>query len=178
MYRELFTGGCGRLSIYLCSMKIRKAVYVDIPVISELAARIWKAYYTEIISMEQIEYMLERGYSEASLKEQMDGGVEVELLEDDGVPVGYLAWERTGEKEVFIHKFYIDVAHHRRGTGTFFLKEVKKQFPKHHTIRLTVNRQNFRAINFYFKNGFTIQEVKDFDIGNGFVMNDFIMVQK
>jgi ribosomal protein S18 acetylase RimI-like enzyme len=40
---------------------------------------------------------------------------------------------------------------------------------------LTVNRQNFKAINFYFKNGFVIDEVADFEIGNGFVMNDFVM---
>ena len=157
-------------------MKIRKAGREDIPVISALAARIWKAYYTEIISMEQIEYMLDKGYSEESLKEQMDGGVEVELLEEEGVPVGYLAWERTGEMEIFIHKFYIDVSFHRRGLGSYFLIEVKKQFREDDTLRLTVNRQNFRSINFYFKNGFVIQEVKNFDIGNGFVMNDFVMV--
>ena len=42
-------------------------------------------------------------------------------------------------------------------------------------FKLTVNRQNFKSINFYFKNGFTIESVADFDIGNGYVMNDFIM---
>jgi hypothetical protein len=39
-----------------------------------------------------------------------------------------------------------------------------------------VNRQNYKAINFYFKLGFKIQTVADFDIGNGYVMNDFVMV--
>jgi hypothetical protein len=43
---------------------------------------------------------------------------------------------------------------------------------------LTVNRKNYKAINFYFKNGFTIKEIADFDIGNGFFMNDFIMIKK
>ena len=43
-------------------------------------------------------------------------------------------------------------------------------------LRLTVNRQNFKSINFYFKNGFKIEQVADFDIGNGYVMNDFVMV--
>jgi RimJ/RimL family protein N-acetyltransferase len=45
-------------------------------------------------------------------------------------------------------------------------------------IKLTVNRQNFKSINFYFKNGFKIEKVEDFDIGNGYWMNDFIMVKK
>jgi ribosomal protein S18 acetylase RimI-like enzyme len=46
------------------------------------------------------------------------------------------------------------------------------------TIRLTVNRQNFKSINFYFKLGFKIEKVADFDIGNGYFMNDFVMLWK
>ena len=46
------------------------------------------------------------------------------------------------------------------------------------TIRLTVNRKNHIAINYYFKNGFMIEEVKDFDIGDGYEMNDFVMLKK
>jgi len=45
-------------------------------------------------------------------------------------------------------------------------------------ITLTVNRQNFKSINFYFKNRFVIERVADFDIGNGYVMNDFVMIWK
>ncbi|MBK7966419.1 MAG: hypothetical protein IPK10_14825 [Bacteroidetes bacterium] len=41
---------------------------------------------------------------------------------------------------------------------------------------MTVNRTNLKAINFYFKKGFTIEEVKDFDIGNNYFMNDFVML--
>jgi hypothetical protein len=43
-------------------------------------------------------------------------------------------------------------------------------------MRLTVNRQNYKSINFYFKIGFRIEKCADFPIGNGFVMNDFVMV--
>jgi hypothetical protein len=35
---------------------------------------------------------------------------------------------------------------------------------------------NYKAINFYFKNGFTIEKVADFDIGDGYFMNDFVMI--
>jgi RimJ/RimL family protein N-acetyltransferase len=45
-------------------------------------------------------------------------------------------------------------------------------------MTLTVNRKNHKSINFYFKNGFRIEEVKDFDIGNGYKMEDFIMTWK
>jgi ribosomal protein S18 acetylase RimI-like enzyme len=42
-------------------------------------------------------------------------------------------------------------------------------------LRLQVNRQNVVAINFYFKAGFVIEKSADFDIGDGYFMNDFIM---
>ena len=51
---------------------------------------------------------------------------------------------------------------------------IKEKHP-HSKLTLTVNRQNYKAINFYFKLGFKIQTVADFDIGNGYVMNDFVM---
>ena len=46
------------------------------------------------------------------------------------------------------------------------------------TLRLTVNRQNYKSINFYFKNGFVIEKTADFDIGSGYFMNDFVMVYR
>jgi hypothetical protein len=34
---------------------------------------------------------------------------------------------------------------------------------------------NYKAINFYFKNGFVIESLLDLNIGEGFQMNDFVM---
>jgi ribosomal protein S18 acetylase RimI-like enzyme len=45
-------------------------------------------------------------------------------------------------------------------------------------MRLQVNRKNVKAINFYFKNGFVIEDAKDFDIGSGYFMKDFVMIKK
>ena len=58
--------------------------------------------------------------------------------------------------------------------GTITLNELTNLL-KPKTYTLTVNRQNYKSINFYFKNGFIINEIADFDIGNGYVMNDFVM---
>jgi ribosomal protein S18 acetylase RimI-like enzyme len=69
-------------------------------------------------------------------------------------------------------------AKHRRGIGAGALHEVVKYYPKAQRMRLQVNRQNYTAINFYFKLGFTIERVADFDIGHGFFMNDFVMLKQ
>jgi len=46
------------------------------------------------------------------------------------------------------------------------------------SITLQVNRQNYKSVNFYFSVGFKIIQVADFDIGEGWQMNDFIMEWK
>jgi hypothetical protein len=77
--------------------------------------------------------------------------------------------------EWFLNKFYIDQTLSAKGMGSraFHLLMDKLQPSK---VTLTVNRKNYKSINFYFKNDFMIHEVKDFDIGNGYFMEDFVMV--
>ena len=41
-------------------------------------------------------------------------------------------------------------------------------------VHLTVNKHNAKAIRFYEKNGFKNMESKTFDIGNGYIMDDYI----
>jgi ribosomal protein S18 acetylase RimI-like enzyme len=72
----------------------------------------------------------------------------------------------------------VDTTEQRKGIGSTFLKHILEQIPDSESIELTVNRQNYKAINFYFKTGFIIKDVADFDIGEGYFMNDFIMIRK
>jgi ribosomal protein S18 acetylase RimI-like enzyme len=66
-----------------------------------------------------------------------------------------------------------------KGTGRFLLdyilKEIKQQGAV--SLQLQVNRYN-KAKDFYEKLGFTVIEEADFDIGNGFFMNDYVMEKK
>ena len=79
---------------------------------------------------------------------------------------------------LYRNKLYIKTSEHHKGQGTQLLKHLFDLLPKDHNLRLTVNRKNYKAINYYFKNGFVIEEVKDFDIGDGFFMKDFVMLRK
>ncbi|MDF2436098.1 MAG: GCN5-related N-acetyltransferase [Bacteroidota bacterium] len=160
------------------NLTYKKATENDLPIISFLAEKIWKRHYVDIISGEQIEYMLNKMYSLASLRDQMQNGHQFTLAYFDGSPVGYMSLSTRDEKNYFLHKFYVEVDEQSKGIGTQFLNYVISSLNDPKTIELTVNRQNFKAVNFYFKNGFIIREVADFDIGNAFVMNDFIMVKK
>lgn len=160
------------------TVHLEKANTSHVPLIAELAHKIWHQHYPSIISPDQINYMLGMMYSDASLKEQMTvKGNDFYLIEQNGEPIGFIAVSKITEKPngIFIHKFYLDQTLAGKGTGTLAHNELVKLLNPFF-MRLTVNRQNYKSINFYFKNGFKIESVADFDIGNGYVMNDFVMV--
>ena len=156
----------------------RKAGKNDVAVIQQLANKIWYAYYTSIISVEQIDYMIEKMYSVKSLEEQMENGHEFFIAFVNDTPAGFISIQKKGEGIYFLPKFYVDTSLHRNGIGTKLFEFVLNQTNHPKEIELTVNRNNTKAINFYLKLGFIIDHPADFDIGNGFFMNDYVMRKK
>jgi len=161
-------------------MKItfREASEHDIPLIVRLAQNIWHQHYITIITLQQIEYMLEKMYSPEKLLQEMNEGYKFTLVFDDANPIGYISLSTKDKKKYILHKFYVEINNHGKGVGSQLLKEALKKINYFETIELTVNRKNYKAVNFYFKNGFVIKEIADFDIGSGYFMNDFVMVKK
>lgn len=157
--------------------KFVTATEKDIPMIAELADKIWRAHYPSIITIAQIEYMLPMMYSADALRKQMSDGHEFTLAYSGNVAVAYASVSNKGEGCFFLHKFYVDTNIHGQGLGGKLFNYLLEKY-KPAEFKLTVNRRNIKAINFYFKNGFVIQEAKDFDIGGGYSMDDFIMVRK
>ncbi|MCK6695395.1 MAG: GNAT family N-acetyltransferase [Thermoanaerobaculia bacterium] len=156
---------------------LRPATFSDIPLIRELAHRIWWAYYPGIITDEQIAYMLDLVYNERALGQQMtEEGQQFWLAEANGMAIGYLSVSRQEEGVYFLHKFYLDTAFRGKGLGTLAFHALQDQYPDLQELRLTVNRQNFNSVNFYFKVGFVIEKCMDTPIGRGFIMDDFQML--
>jgi ribosomal protein S18 acetylase RimI-like enzyme len=159
------------------NLTFKQAGPEDTKLIAQLADKIWRKHYIDIITIDQIEYMLRKMYSADSLKKQMGEGQLFTLVYDSGSPCGYISISSKDNQHYFLHKFYIDNQKQRSGIGAELLQYVISTLITPQTIELTVNRQNYKAINFYFKNGFVIKETADFDIGNGYFMNDFIMIK-
>lgn len=158
-------------------LTFQSATPSHIPLIAQLAEKIWRSHYIEIIGQEQVEYMLKTMYSEEQLLKQMNSGHVFTLVYLNHEPAAYISVSTKDNVNYFIHKFYVLVNEHRKGIGTDALHRLFQAHPEAKSFELTVNRQNYKAINFYFKNGFVIKEIADFDIGNGFYMNDFVMVK-
>ncbi len=153
---------------------LRRATPSDIPSIRTLAERIWWEHYPSIISDDQISYMLEKMYSGAAIQQQIEEGQEIWLPELDGQAIGFMAIARNGEGEYFLHKFYLDTR--EKGMGTILFELLLARYPDLRVLRLRVNRQNFKSVNFYFKVGFRIEFCIDTPFGAGYVMDDFQMI--
>jgi RimJ/RimL family protein N-acetyltransferase len=149
----------------------------DLNTITKLAHMIWNDHYVDIVGQEQVDYMLKKMYDHNSLLEQLHQKKHVfYLIVNDQKAIGFISVSTENNNDYFLHKFYIDQQKANSGIGTTTLNLLIQQInPK--TLTLTVNRQNFKSINFYFKNSFRIERVEDFNIGNGYQMNDFVMVR-
>lgn len=160
------------------TIKLKKASVNEVNLIGELAHLIWWQYYPAIISHAQITYMLQKLYQPSSLIEQMQTQQHCfYLIQNKEEAIGFLSVSEVEKQHWFIHKFYIHQQQAATGIGTqVFNTLLDTLLPQ--TLQLTVNRQNYKSINFYFKNGFKIEKVANFDIGNGFVMEDFVMTWK
>lgn len=155
-------------------IKLINADKQDIPTIYSLALKIWNHHYVPIVGQEQVDYMLGNIYSTEGLTEQMTvKHHQFYLLVLDERPVGFLSV--SGEENMFIHKFYIDQDLQGRGYGAEVFNKLCSLYSSVQSFTLTVNRSNYKSINFYFKLGFKIDHIDDFDIGQGYFMNDFIM---
>jgi N-acetylglutamate synthase-like GNAT family acetyltransferase len=160
-------------------LDIRNASIKDIPLIQELTYQIWPQTYAPILSKEQIDYMLEMMYSDTSLQQQMVDGARFLIAYDDKVPVGFAAFQEIKPTLFKLHKIYVLGTKHGKGTGRFMINHIIEEIRKQgaSTLQLQVNRHN-KAKDFYELLGFTIIEEADFDIGNGYFMNDYVMEKK
>jgi RimJ/RimL family protein N-acetyltransferase len=144
--------------------------------VADLAREIWQEYYLGMITQEQIDFMLSKFYHRNQLESDLENGVHYFFIQLDDQPMGFIAISEQVKSKFFIHKFYITTDFRGKGMGSKVFSEITQQFPQAQQIRLQVNRKNISSINFYFKNGFSIERWADFDIGNGFEMNDYVML--
>ncbi len=159
----------------MTNIALRRAIEADIPLIRQMAERIWWEHYPSIISADQIAFMLELIYSDSALQRQMQTEGQVFwLAEKNGQALGFLAVSQKGLGDYFLHKFYLDTR--GRGFGTIVFELLLARYPDLQELRLRVNRRNFKSVNFYFKVGFRIEFCIDIPFGEDYVMDDFQMI--
>jgi len=157
-------------------LTFKRASHTDIELLRTLAREIWTTCYPGIISMDQIEYMLDLMYSNETIYNEISEGVIWEVLEYKSKPIGFIAVTISDDGTAKLNKLYMKNVHHGKGLGQQALEHVvglaKKQDLKE--VHLTVNKGNINAIKAYERFGFVRTDDVVNDIGNGYVMDDFI----
>jgi diamine N-acetyltransferase len=159
-------------------MKISLATSSQLVEVQKLAQIIWPATYGIILSQDQFDYMMDMMYSLSSLEKQLESGKVFLLVEDENQFVGFASYELHVEASntTKLHKLYVLPETQGKGIGSKLIDLIKEISikEKDEILQLTVNRHN-KAKDFYLKYGFTIKEEKVFEIGNGYVMDDYVM---
>ncbi|MGZ5188027.1 MAG: GNAT family N-acetyltransferase [Kaistella sp.] len=155
-----------------------KATETDIPLIRELAEISWNSAYADILSRNQIDYMLSQMYSADEILVQLQNpDYHYYLIFDDNNAVGFMGYEHHYDpKTTKLHRIYLIDEAKGKGSGKAALSFLKKQVFEQgdNRIILNVNKEN-KARYVYESQGFSIYKEDVFDIGNGFVMDDYLM---
>lgn len=159
----------------------------EFPVLRELADTIWRQHYAGIISAAQIDYMLAGRFSDEALREHVRAADRwLELLRVSGTPVGYCGYELAsidGEEraaaDMKLGQLYVLESHRGMGLGRFMLGHIEGRARElgRRLLWLQVNKRNTGAIGFYRAAGFEVIRDAVFEIGGGFVMDDYVMAK-
>lgn len=149
----------------------------QIQLLADTANGIWHEYFPGIITTEQIDYMVEKFQSIPALTAQIrEDGYLYYLVKNENEVLGYIGLHPE-EERLFLSKLYLKAENrgkHYASQMLQFIEKIAKE-RKLTSIYLTVNRYNDSTIAVYRNKGFTTIKEQAADIGNGFVMDDYIM---
>ncbi len=161
----------------------------DVRVLSRIADEVWHQHFASILSTKQIDYMVEKFQSyPAMLRQRAEEGYQYYFIHEEGDEAalpeheaygghrGYMGF-RVDEDAVFLSKLYLLQPYRGRALASRAVEFLISIAQQHgcRKIWLTVNRYNDHTIEVYKHWGFTVAREQCADIGNGFVMDDYIM---
>ncbi len=154
----------------------------QIDTLCQIAAQVWHLTYDPLLPPGQVDYMLDKFQSDHAVKAQMaNQGYRYYLILCGGQPGGFVGFapRYEGREEMFLSKVYMLPEFRGRGgvKAAFALVEEQARAEGLPAIRLTVNKGNSHAVDVYAHYGFQTVDKVQTDIGDGYVMDDFIMVK-
>lgn len=158
---------------------IRRATIADCKLINKLANEVFPATYKEILSPEQLDYMMGWMYAPENIRKQMEEEGHVYFIAyEECEPTGYVSVQQQDENVFHLQKIYVLPRFQGAGLGSKLfdqaVKYIKEVHPSPCLMELNVNRNN-KALRFYERKGMKKVREGDFPIGNGYYMNDYIM---
>ena len=160
---------------------ILKANLTDLATITEIAHKTWPITYGEILSQEQLAYMLDAFYSAEALQTNIENGHEFILAKEADSVLGFASFEHhyQNDKTTKIHKIYMLPEAQGKGIGKLLIDTIETFAKANESNRLLLNVNRFnKALTFYQKLGFQIIEEIDIELDFGYLMEDYVMEKK
>lgn len=159
-------------------MEIREINSFEVGIVNDLAYKIWPSTFSEILSTEQISYMLKWMYNTDTLSKQIEQGHQFFVAEENQLPIGFMGIQSNcpDNHSTKIHKLYVLPEIHGKGIGRELINVAISEAKEIGNDRLVLNVNRFNnAVSFYQKLGFNILLEENIDIGNGYLMEDYVM---
>ena len=156
----------------------------DRAALATLASEIWHEYWPALIGEAQTDYMVEQFQSlEAIERDVAEHAYEYWFLRtaEDGRTVGYTGGRVEPEtNRFFISKIYLLKEHRGEGLCSATIRFYERLARERglDALYLTVNKRNEMAIRAYKAKGFEVIDAVETDIGEGYIMDDYIMEKK
>jgi ribosomal protein S18 acetylase RimI-like enzyme len=161
---------------------ILEATINDIKQIQNIVNITWPITYGEILSKEQLDYMLDLFYSDEALTEQYNKKIQLfYMIYEDKTNIGFIGIEHHYNEEAItkIHKIYLLPETQGKGIGKKVIDEIGKLASENNSTALLLNVNRFNsALGFYKKIGFEVIDEVNINIGNGYLMEDYVMEKK
>ncbi|RWY55920.1 GNAT family N-acetyltransferase [Mucilaginibacter gilvus] len=163
-------------------MEIVIAKQEHLEIINRIANDTWPHTFGSILSKDQISYMLDWMYNpDALMRQTIELGHHFILASENGDYFGYASYELNYKQQTKtkIHKIYILPGSQGKGIGLLLMNYIENAAlqAKNISLSLNVNKDN-SAVIFYQRVGFEITGREDIDIGDGFIMEDIVMVKQ
>jgi diamine N-acetyltransferase len=145
--------------------------------IENLAKEIWPIAYQEILSQAQINYMLPMMYSLESLQTQFEKGNIFYAIYKNENMIAFASCEIFKEiNAIKVHKIYVHPQWQGHQLGVKLIDKIIALGTENKCSRifLNVNKYN-KAIGFYKKIGMHIAKEEIINIGNNYIMDDYVM---
>lgn len=144
--------------------------------VANLAKEIWNQHFLPIIGKAQVDYMLDKFQSFSALSTQIAQGYEYFQIFCQNEFVGYTGIHEEKDS-LFLSKLYLrETARGKHlSSKTFdYLVSLCRQRGLNR-IWLTCNKHNEHTLAVYYHMGFIKIDSQVADIGNGYVMDDYIL---
>lgn len=161
------------------SIRLLKIDLENVNELTPFAKEVFIDYYLPQLGINQCNYMVNLFLSEKAFIEKLEHNHQLSLYYKDDQKCAFTEY-LIDEERIFLSKLYVHKDYRGQGIGQIMLQEVIDYAKIHHkkAIYLTVNKYNEKTIQIYKHLNFKVIDSVVSDIGESYVMDDYIMELK